>query len=90
MESKKQNNNSINILFLIAEFAPVNTTGNFRSLKFVKYLPDLGINPVVITLPAEEGASLFNAKLDNTLLDEIPPSVEIYRISPEVEFNKKE
>ena len=90
MESKKQNNNSINILFLIAEFAPVNTTGNFRSLKFVKYLPDLGINPVVITLPAEEGASLFNAKLDNRLLDEIPPSVEIYRISPEVEFNKKE
>lgn len=70
----------MNILFLIAEFAPVNTSGNFRSLKFVKYLPATGINPVVVTLPIEEAAKRFSAKIDNDLLKDVPESVTIYRI----------
>lgn len=76
------------VLFVLLEFAPVNTTGNFRSLKFIKYLPQFGIEPVVVSLPPEQGAKLFNAKIDNNLLKEIPASVPIYRIPCEpIEFS---
>lgn len=68
------------VLFVLLEFAPVNTTGNFRSLKFIKYLPQFGIEPVVISLPPEQAARLFNARIDENLLKEIPDSVPVYRI----------
>jgi hypothetical protein len=71
----------IPVLFLIMEFAPVNTTGNFRTLKFIKYLPELGIDPIVVTFKAEEASKIFNAPIDTGLLKEIPESVHVYRIS---------
>lgn len=71
---------NITVLFLVMEFPPVNTTGNFRSLKFVKYLRMFGIEPVVVTFMEEEAASFFNASIDRKLLDELPGDTTIYRI----------
>jgi Glycosyltransferase Family 4 len=62
------------------EFAPVNTTGNFRSLKFVKYLHQFNVNPIVITFKELEGAEYFRSKIDNSLLKDIPDGLSIYRI----------
>ncbi len=59
----------IPVLFLAMEFAPVNTTGNYRSLKFVKYLNQFGIDPIVITLKQDEAADFFKAKIDYDLLN---------------------
>lgn len=40
----------INILFIAFEFPPLNRGGVHRPLAFVRYLPENGINPIVITL----------------------------------------
>ena len=71
----------INVLFIAIEFAPVSTTGNFRSLKFVKYFRDFGINPIVITLDVDSASRIFAyAKVDYTLLEDLPEGTNIYRI----------
>jgi len=71
------------ILFFAIEFAPLNTTGNYRSLKFVKYLPEFGIEPVVITVDQESGIRMFGNRIDLKLLDEIGVDTFIYRIPAE-------
>jgi glycosyltransferase involved in cell wall biosynthesis len=73
-------NNRIPVLFLVMEFAPVNTTGNFRSLKFVKYLHEFGFEPIVVTLKEEEAAEFFNAKIDPSLMNDVPADTPVYRI----------
>lgn len=70
----------ITILFIAMEFPPVNTTGNFRSLKFVKYLSQFGIDPIVVTLKEEQAAKYFSSKIDYNLLTEIPEKTPVYRI----------
>jgi hypothetical protein len=62
------------------EFAPVNTTGNFRGLKFLKYINDYGIEPIVITFEINQAAQIFNAKIDENLLEDLPKGISIYRI----------
>ncbi|HAN39758.1 MAG TPA: hypothetical protein DCQ29_12710 [Chitinophagaceae bacterium] len=62
------------------EFAPVNTTGNFRTLKFVKYISSFAIEPVIVTLKVEQASTFFNAPIDDSLLKEIPSDINIYRI----------
>jgi len=69
-----------NILFIALEFPPINTTGNFRSLKFVKHLQSFGINPIVVTLDIESGNELFGNRIDMKLLDEIPDEIDILRV----------
>jgi glycosyltransferase involved in cell wall biosynthesis len=70
----------VNVLFIVMEFAPVNTTGNFRSTKFVKFLSSFGVNPIVVTFPVLEASEAFNAKVDENLLQEIPSDTKIYRV----------
>ena len=70
----------IPVLFLFMEFAPVNTTGNFRGLKFIKYISQYNIQPIVVTFIEEEGAKYFNAKIDTKLLSDIPGDCILYRI----------
>jgi len=70
----------IPVLFLVMEFAPVNTTGNFRTLKFIKHLGKQGIQSIVVTFVEEEAAKYFNAKLDESLLSDLPGDCIIYRI----------
>jgi glycosyltransferase involved in cell wall biosynthesis len=50
-----------NILFLAFEFPPLNRGGVHRSLAFVKYLPQFGINPVLITLDPASYAYVFDS-----------------------------
>lgn len=73
------------------EFAPVNTTGNYRSLKFLKYLNDYGISSAVITFPEQEAALYFERSIDTNLLRDLPADIEIFRIhcdQPNVYRNK--
>jgi len=57
-------------------FPPLGGSGVQRTLKFVKYLPMSGILPVVSTVN-----SGHNFAYDESLLEEIPPEVEVYRSS---------
>ncbi len=68
------------ILYIALEFPPLNNTGTYRSLKFVKYLPDYGINPIVLTLDNRANENLFGKKFDSKLIDEIK-DIEIHRLS---------
>ncbi len=40
----------------------------------------MGINPIVITLPTEMAAKIFNATIDEGLRQQVPDSVSVYRI----------
>ena len=62
------------LLLISAAFPPSAESGTYRPLKFVKYLPEFGWQPVVITLP--ENAHLV---LDEHLLDQVPEDVPILR-----------
>lgn len=57
-------------------FPPLGGSGVQRTLKFVKYLPMSGILPVVSTV-----SSGHNFAYDESLLEEIPPEVKVYRSS---------
>jgi len=50
----------INILFLAFEFPPLNRGGVHRSLAFVKYLPQFGVRPIVVTLAPESYPDVFD------------------------------
>lgn len=67
------------VLMLVMEFAPVNTTGNYRALKFVKYLRQFNIEPIVVTLVAEQASQYFGAAIDEGLLQDVPEQTAIYR-----------
>ena len=63
------------------EFAPVNSTGCYRYLKFIKYLPSYGYKITVVAPPVEDLSKLhLNALIDNKLNDQIPTNVEVIRI----------
>jgi hypothetical protein len=68
------------ILFVALEFPPLNNTGTYRSLKFVKYLPEFGIKPIVITLDEQDSFDTFGVNSDQKLIDEIK-DIEIHRLS---------
>lgn len=74
----------INILFIAYEFPPVNLGGTQRPLKFVKYLRDFGINPIVLSL-SEESYSIFYQKknIDEQTLQELPENTDVLRFPSE-------
>lgn len=62
----------VNILFIAFEFPPLNRGGVFRSLAFTKYLPQFGINPIVITLHRESYDNVYDVySCDNNLGKEV-------------------
>lgn len=63
------------VLFIAYNFPPHGGAGVQRSLKFVKYLPDFGWRPLVISTTAD--AALIQ---DPTLLDDLPANTFIKRI----------
>jgi hypothetical protein len=63
------------------EFPPLNNTGVFRSMKFVKYLHKFDIEPVVITFEPEFAKISFKKPLDFKLNEEIPDGTCVYNIS---------
>lgn len=66
-----------NVLFIVYEFPPLNSGGSHRPFRFAKYLPQFGINPVIVTTEVE------NDKLDNSLLKELDSNIKVIRTPQE-------
>lgn len=66
------------ILFIAYHFPPSGGGGVQRSLKFVKYLPEAGYLPIVLTVEAPDGRR-WTPK-DQALMDEVPAEVRIHRV----------
>ncbi len=67
-----------NVLIIAYYFPPVGGGGVQRTTKFVKYLPEFGWEPVVLTV-REEVYKKAGRAIDVTLLDDISPNVHIVR-----------
>lgn len=73
------------ILVIASRFPPVASVGATRVRKFVKYLPELGWDPVVITGAARKGdLTLHDARRasDFESLVDVPDGVPVHRLSP--------
>jgi len=70
-----------NVLMITYEFPPLAGSGVFRSLKFAKYLPRFGWNPVVFAADRPRADWDY---ADQSLLEEIPDSVNVIRITDPV------
>ena len=64
------------VLMISYFFPPLGGSGVQRTLKFVKYLPTYGLQPIVSTVQ-----SGHNFAYDESLLNEIPDTVQVYRSS---------
>lgn len=62
------------LLVITPYFAPQNHAAMFRVHKYVKYLHEFGIQPIVVTTDTN-----YNYKENPALLEEIPPDVEVHR-----------
>ena len=67
------------ILFIAYHFPPSGGGGVQRSLKFVKYLPGCGYDPLVLT--AKPNNERRWTPTDQALMDEVPESVKITSVS---------
>ena len=65
------------VLYIAKYFPPVGGAGVQRSVKFVKYLPDFGILPVVLTEKVEHGDPRIPD--DSSMLGEIPEGIPVHR-----------
>jgi glycosyltransferase involved in cell wall biosynthesis len=63
------------VLFISYAFPPMGGGGIFRITKFIKYLPEFGIQPRVLTVKNH-----FHPYKDETLLAQIPEAIEVTRI----------
>lgn len=64
------------ILVIAYDFPPIGGSGIQRTLKFVKYLPSFGWQPIVLTVKNDE--NVLNVR-DHSLLEELSPETEIVR-----------
>lgn len=65
------------------EFAPVQTTGAFRSIEFAKRLADYGVRPTVLTIEPEQASVIFGAKINPVLSERLPESVRVHYLREE-------
>jgi glycosyltransferase involved in cell wall biosynthesis len=61
-------------LFVNYFFPPVANSGTFRPMKFARYLPQFGWDPVVVA-----GALTPADRVDESLLDQLPPDLDVTR-----------
>lgn len=81
MQAAAQTSIPTNILFLAFEFPPRNAAGVYRSLAFAKYLPQFGINPIILTLDPDNYADLYQSfSIDTELGKEVLENRSVYRI----------
>lgn len=69
---------SRHVLFVAYYFPPLGGGGVQRSAKFVRYLPEHGFEPVVITGPGPAGERW--APADASVSDDVPPAVRVLRV----------
>jgi len=62
------------VLIIAYHFPPARTAGIYRPIKFAKYLPQFGWEPVILTIKNPD-----EKVLDESLLKELPPNTKIYR-----------
>lgn len=60
------------------QFAPVQSTGAFRSIEFAKRLPQYGVRPTVLTIDPQQASKIFGGQIAPDLFDGIPEAVEIH------------
>jgi glycosyltransferase involved in cell wall biosynthesis len=96
-----QNEKEVKKVLMIARaFPPFLPVGHsIRVIKFIKYLPALGWNPVVLTVDDKKEYETLPKVGSKTLLSEIQPNLKIHRINPgepsleylqkELEFSRK-
>jgi glycosyltransferase involved in cell wall biosynthesis len=76
------------ILFITYYFPPIGGAGVQRSLKFAKYLPDFGINPIVLTQHAKNSDKW--APIDESLGKDVDQHSLIFRALPAPAISKGE
>ena len=72
----------INVIVIALEFAPVQTTGAFRSIALVKYLHKFGFRPIVITINPDDATQIFSAKKNLSLFDGLPNDLSVFHAKP--------
>lgn len=68
------------VVMIVFEFPPLTGIGVVRSLKLVKYLPDSGVRPVVVTTDVASSTQWMKRPADAGPLDELPADVVIHRV----------
>ena len=66
----------LNVLFITYYWPPAGGAGVQRALKFVKYLPQVGVNPIVLTVDPRQASYPL---MDASLLNDVPSQVEVIR-----------
>ncbi len=62
------------VLIIAYDFPPTRTSGVYRPLKFARYLPEFGWQPVILTV-----SNYPTTTLDDSLLAQLPEGTPIYR-----------
>lgn len=70
----------VKLLFIAYYFPPTGGGGVQRSLKFAKYLPDFGIEPIVLTTEHETQTRWILK--DENLLNQLDQNLKVYRTPP--------
>ena len=69
------------IFFVAYEFPPLNMGGEQRPVKFVKYLKQFGVNPVVFSLDAASYPAVFGSyNADPETMGQIPDDIDVVRV----------
>jgi glycosyltransferase involved in cell wall biosynthesis len=79
---------SRSLLYLSYLFPPRGGAGVQRSLKFAKYLPDLGWRPLIVANGARASDGVTQMQ-DNTLLKDLPPDTVIRYTKDEAHLEQK-
>jgi glycosyltransferase involved in cell wall biosynthesis len=72
------------VLIITYYWPPSGGAGVQRWLKFAKYLPEFGWDPIILTVNQEYAAYPVT---DNSLIDDLPPSVKVYTTPATDYFN---
>lgn len=72
------------ILIITYYWPPSGGAGVQRWVKFVKYLPDYGIEPIVLTVDPEYASYPV---VDKSLMNELPPNLKVYYTKSNEPFN---
>src|SRR4030095_9822315 len=63
------------VVMIAHSFPPEGNAGSYRPLRFARYLPLMGWQPVVVTLATE-----LYERYDPSLLTQVPAEVEVIRV----------
>ncbi len=70
------------VLIVTYYWPPSGGAGVQRWLKFAKYLPELGWEPIILTVDPEYAAY---PATDDSLMNEVPPSIKVYK-TPAIDY----